>query len=365
MSKVFISYVRQDEAVAERLYEDLKALGADPWLDKHDLIAGQGWRGAIKQAVRRSSHFIALISRDSVQKRGYAQLEIREALEMLKEIPPDEIYLIPVRLDETVPSYEPLQNLHYVDLFPSYAAGLAQIRKALQASGGIDVSTVEGSVMGSKDAERIKSYRMLYDRAAFQVPCIFEYALVEVDDAIQDISAAMATGKVYSRHDRLLMELSPKSSFETEPYQSTLDDIGNSLSALRRTVATLSNLLCDAANIKTLQEPGFFDMEFVLRHLIDGGVPQKLVMDMLDLMDRVDSERNALLKKLNALLEKSQLRVLPYVTLSSVQLKRSAELERDGGRGPQRWDDFYLSAHRELSKFLTSSDSTSRGQQDL
>ncbi len=72
MSKVFISYAREDEAVAERLYKDLKNAGADPWLDKHDLFPGEGWRGAIKQALRRSSHFLYLISRNSVRKRGYA-----------------------------------------------------------------------------------------------------------------------------------------------------------------------------------------------------------------------------------------------------------------------------------------------------
>src|SRR2546427_1328863 len=138
MSRVFISYAREDEGMSERLYDDLKAMGADPWLDSHDLIAGQGWRGAIKQAVRRSGHFIAVISRNSASKRGYAQREIREALEVLNEIPPDEIYLIPVRLDDTVSPYEQLQELHYVDLFPSYEKGLGEIHKALEASGGID-----------------------------------------------------------------------------------------------------------------------------------------------------------------------------------------------------------------------------------
>ncbi len=228
MSRVFISYVREDKAVAERLYQDLKVLGADPWLDVHDLVAGQGWRGAIKQAVRRSSHFIAVISQNSIRKRGYAQREMREALEMLKEIPPDEIYVIPVRLDDTVPPYEELQELQYADLFPSYSEGLQEIRKALDASGGMDSDTTNASLTHSRDAVRIRSYRDLFDRPAFQLPCIFEFALLEVQAAIQDISAAMATGRVYSRDGRLLMEVPPKSAFETEPYESTLNEIRNS-----------------------------------------------------------------------------------------------------------------------------------------
>jgi hypothetical protein len=37
MSRVFISYAREDEPTGVRLYQDLKALGADPWMDKYDL----------------------------------------------------------------------------------------------------------------------------------------------------------------------------------------------------------------------------------------------------------------------------------------------------------------------------------------
>jgi len=51
MSKVFISYVRADEHIAERLYKDLKQRGAGVWLDKYDRIAGQGLRGAIKERI--------------------------------------------------------------------------------------------------------------------------------------------------------------------------------------------------------------------------------------------------------------------------------------------------------------------------
>jgi TIR domain len=43
MSSVFISYVREDQPTAIRLYQDLKSLGADPWIDKYDLVGGQGW----------------------------------------------------------------------------------------------------------------------------------------------------------------------------------------------------------------------------------------------------------------------------------------------------------------------------------
>ena len=358
MSGVFISYAREDEEVAKRLYQDLEGLGADPWLDKKKLFGGQGWRGAIKQAIRGSSHFIAVISRNSVQKRGYVQGEIHEALEMLKEIPPDEIYLIPVRLDATVPSHEQLRDLHYVDLFPSYAEGLEQIRKALEASGGIDSSKSGASAVTVRDAERIRSYRELFDRAAFRMPCIFESVLLEVQAAVQNVSAAMATGKLYSRDGNFLMEVPRTSAFETAEYTATLEDIRDSLSALRQTLATLLNLLCDAAGVEPKDfQKDFHHMEFFLERLTQRGMSPKLVMDALELMDHVDSDRNAILKKLNALLQKSQSKMLSYITLSSVQLRRSAELEINEGEGPQRWDYYYLRTHRKLTKFLAQTDS--------
>ena len=88
-----------------------------------------------------------LVSRNSEKKRGFVQREIREALETLKEIPPDEIYVIPARLDETQTSYEELRELNWVDLFPSDSEGLEKICKALKLSGRIDAA-IGGAVKG-------------------------------------------------------------------------------------------------------------------------------------------------------------------------------------------------------------------------
>jgi len=41
--KVFISYAREDAEIARRIYRDLKALGAQPWLDTEALLPGQKW----------------------------------------------------------------------------------------------------------------------------------------------------------------------------------------------------------------------------------------------------------------------------------------------------------------------------------
>jgi hypothetical protein len=127
----FISYAREDRAVAVRLRDDLARLGAAPWIDVSDLVAGEDWQFAISRALRQSSHFVALLSHNSVNKRGYVQKEVREALDLLDQLPPGAVFIVPVRLDDAEPLHDRLRNLHWVDLFAGYEAGLAQIARGL------------------------------------------------------------------------------------------------------------------------------------------------------------------------------------------------------------------------------------------
>jgi len=127
----FISYAHEDREIASKLYEDLRALGAEPWLDKNDLLGGQDWQETIRRAVRECSHFIALLSSNSVSKRGFVQKELRQAIATLEEFPPGEIFVIPVRLESTEPTHEALKKLHWIDLFPSYDSGLQQLARSL------------------------------------------------------------------------------------------------------------------------------------------------------------------------------------------------------------------------------------------
>jgi cold shock CspA family protein len=126
-TRVFISYAKEDKGFAEKLYSDLQQAGVKPWLDYMDLIPGQRWEAAIKKAISDSSYFIAVLSSYSVGKKGYVQKEIRHALDIAEEYPEDEIFIIPVRIDECEPSFEGLRRLHRADLFPSYEKGLKEL----------------------------------------------------------------------------------------------------------------------------------------------------------------------------------------------------------------------------------------------
>lgn len=132
MSRIFISYAREDRDSALRLYRELRQAGLEPWIDVEDLVGGQDWRLAVGEAIRSSSYFVALISKNSVSKKGYVQKELREAMEVLQQLPPGQIYLVPVRLDESVPTHEVLSDLHWIDLFSSYSQGLQRLLKSLE-----------------------------------------------------------------------------------------------------------------------------------------------------------------------------------------------------------------------------------------
>lgn len=126
-SQIFLSYAREDEKTAQRLYRDLSNLGYRVWLDSERLKAGSDWKATIRSEIRNSSLFLALISGASLDKRGFVQAELREALEVLLEFPSGGIFVVPVRLDNCEPKDSRLSQLHWVDLFPSYFPGLQRL----------------------------------------------------------------------------------------------------------------------------------------------------------------------------------------------------------------------------------------------
>lgn len=129
MAKIFISYAREDYEYAKRIYDYLLQSGQEPWLDKENILPGQNWPNAIKSAIRESQFFIALLSSNSVEKRGYVQKELRIGLEILDQIPESQIFFIPARIGECEPNYERLRELQWVDMFPDWDTGLKRLMK--------------------------------------------------------------------------------------------------------------------------------------------------------------------------------------------------------------------------------------------
>jgi hypothetical protein len=98
--KVFISYAKEDFAFAEKLYYFLQQNNFMPWLDKVNIMPGQDWDLTIKKALRDANYIILLLSETSVNKRGYVQREFKLALEFFEEKLEDDIYIIPLKINE-------------------------------------------------------------------------------------------------------------------------------------------------------------------------------------------------------------------------------------------------------------------------
>ena len=102
---VFISHCHEDFQFAATLYDFLKSNHFDPWLDKRNLLPGQRWDIEINKALRNADFIILLLSTTAVQKRGYVQREFKLALDYCREKLDDDIYIIPIKIDEcTIPS---------------------------------------------------------------------------------------------------------------------------------------------------------------------------------------------------------------------------------------------------------------------
>ncbi len=129
--KIFISCARDDYKIAQRLYNDLKKAGYDPWLDSKNLLPGRSWRTEIRREIEKSDYFIVLLSKHSVNRKGYARKEVKAALDVLDEYPQGKIFIIPARLDDCRPNHEKLRHIRWADLRNSYEKGLKQILHAL------------------------------------------------------------------------------------------------------------------------------------------------------------------------------------------------------------------------------------------
>jgi hypothetical protein len=133
LPKVFIAYVEEDAALSDRLYDAFAANGLNPWMDRRKLMPGQNWPRAIQEALETSDFVVACFSSHSVRKKGGFQAEIRYALDCAALVPLDEIFLVPVRLNDCQVPAQIRRLTQYVDLFPDWNHGFERILGILQA----------------------------------------------------------------------------------------------------------------------------------------------------------------------------------------------------------------------------------------
>jgi DNA-binding response OmpR family regulator len=126
----FLCHCSKDKPTVRNLYHRLTACGLDVWLDEESLLPGQDWKYEIEGAIRQSNVIIVCCSANSVAKQGFVHAEIQHALDVACHQPEGNIFVIPVRLDESqVP--DRLRHLQWVDYFEQ--RGFDKLMHALEA----------------------------------------------------------------------------------------------------------------------------------------------------------------------------------------------------------------------------------------
>ena len=118
----FFSYSRDDSSFVVRLAADLKATGANVWLDQLDILPGQRWDRAIEDALKNCPTLIVILSPTSVKSTNVMD-EVSFALEEQKTV-------IPVIYKDCEIPFR-LRRLQHVDCKLDYSNGLKELLKAL------------------------------------------------------------------------------------------------------------------------------------------------------------------------------------------------------------------------------------------
>jgi TPR repeat protein len=122
MPTAFFSYSRDDSEFALRLAADLKAAGADVWLDQLDIEPGQRWARAVEEALTASPRMLVILSPSAVASTNVED-EVTFALEEHKSV-------IPVLYRDCKIPFQ-LRPFQHVDFRTDYARGLRVMCKTL------------------------------------------------------------------------------------------------------------------------------------------------------------------------------------------------------------------------------------------
>jgi hypothetical protein len=120
----FFSYSREDSEFVLRLAGDLKASGANVWLDQMDIVPGQRWDEAVERALADCPRMLVVLSPAAVHSTNVMD-EVSFALQEGKTV-------IPILYRDCAIPFR-LRRVQYIDLRFDYSNGLAELRKTLAA----------------------------------------------------------------------------------------------------------------------------------------------------------------------------------------------------------------------------------------
>lgn len=142
MTKVFISYVSENEELAKKLKLSLEKYGIKVWFDKESIPVGSRWELEIRKGITNGDFFIACFSKEySMRLKTYMNEELTIAIEELRQRVWDQSWFLPVLINQTeipvmpIRRGEDLSSIQALKLYEDWDGG---INKLVQAIGGTD-----------------------------------------------------------------------------------------------------------------------------------------------------------------------------------------------------------------------------------
>jgi hypothetical protein len=349
---LFYSYAHEDENIRKAMGKHLTPAEhaglIASWHDRN-ILPGKEWAGVIDEAIKKAELILLMVSPDFMASNYCWDVEMAYALDAHNR---GLAVVVPIFVRYTDFSLAPFAKIQglprdarpitsWPDIDEPLSTIAAELRKLAD-----DICSRRNQKIHSdraadpqsdveRDAGRIKDYYKIFLRPAFSVPCIFESSLAAFKEARAQIARALGTGKVKLWTSKTIT-VAARSEFKSRIFTSALDQVSGFLSALERTVGELE---------VTLGKPKMESliMEF---HLL--GLPKDRMKRAIDIMDQVDSERNAIIFILNHLFEYTGAPRLPEITLSSELIKLSAVLDKLGLQ--YSWPLYYFRTNGSILK---------------
>jgi hypothetical protein len=173
VKKYFLSYSRNDQAIALRFAVDLKTAGVDVWVDQLDIPVGHNWDRAVEAAVRVCEGLIVVLSPHSVASENVAD-EVSVAIQDSKKIVPIliEKCAVPLRL----------HRVQYIDATADYQVALERCTRLILGA-QVNTALVEDRVAAAISAP------LAADAAPEPVIAPVGWSAQTLDDTVQKLLA--------------------------------------------------------------------------------------------------------------------------------------------------------------------------------
>ena len=232
--QVFLCHSSEDKPTVRELYNRLDSEGwIDTWLDEKKLYPGQDWNYEIEQAVEQADIILVCLTKNSVNKEGFIQRELRKILDLADEKPEGTLYIIPVKLEECEPPKR-IRRWQYSNYFPESNQNIAyqlllESLKIRATRLGISTSLIQQKQKGKSHTRSSVPPRSagVYGAITSETPAAFGAKVTVLNGVGTSREASLAELGLYTLGDMLYYYPKRYESYQEKiiPIYSLIDGI--------------------------------------------------------------------------------------------------------------------------------------------